>query len=208
MPAQPSFRFDAKSGLFTYAQSGTLTREQVREHFKQLGADKFCIGKELHTTGDPHIHAYVEWEHPFRTRDVRTFDIGEYHPNIRCPRSRIGAIRYVTKEDKTPLDNTGGANPDVYEEALMANSGEEFMRTIRRRRPRDFCLYNDKLRALSEDLWPKPPMSVLNTRKFNTPPELNKWYLENVVRPQRGKIVRGGPSPLPSQASEYILSCL
>lgn len=195
----PAFRFDAKSGLFTYPQSGELTREEILEHFKELGVDKWCIGKELHSSGDPHIHCFVEWENRYRTSDVRTFDVGGHHPNIKCPRSRVNCIRYVTKEDKSPITNMELRNPDVYEEALMANSGEEFMGIIRRRKPRDFCLYHDKLQQLGNDLWPRPTVSVLDTRKFITPTELDRWYWENVVRPQRGKIVRGGPSPLPSK---------
>ena len=59
-----------------------------------------CSARErkLTRTLGLHYHCYLERKLRFQTRDVRRFDIGGHHPNIRVVRQRAGAIEYAAKD--------------------------------------------------------------------------------------------------------------
>lgn len=56
-----SFYFNAKYGLFTYAQCGDLDPFDVVCLFSELGAE-CIIGREEHQDGGTHLHAFAAWE--------------------------------------------------------------------------------------------------------------------------------------------------
>jgi len=57
-----------------------------------------CVGAEKHENGDPHRHAFVQFDKPLRTRNEKYFDYGNYHPNVQGCRSPKASLRYVQKE--------------------------------------------------------------------------------------------------------------
>ena len=56
-----SFYFNAKYGLFTYAQCGDLDPFDVVCLFSEVGAE-CIIGREEHQDGGTHLHAFAAWE--------------------------------------------------------------------------------------------------------------------------------------------------
>ncbi len=54
------------------------------------------------------MHAYVKYAKKVTIKNPRHFDIEHegktYHPNIASAKSAYAAVKYVTKEDKTPLE--------------------------------------------------------------------------------------------------------
>ena len=76
-----TFRFAARYGLLTYAQSGELDPFRVVNHLADLGAE-CIIGREDHADGGVHLHAFFMFERKFESRNVRVFDVDGCHPNI------------------------------------------------------------------------------------------------------------------------------
>lgn len=100
------FRFNAQRAFLTYAQC-PCTPNQVLDYLTnslhgQVVITEHAIGQEQHQDGNFHIHAYLQFDRKFSSRDERVFDIIDngitYHPNIQAPRSAKAVIRYVTKD--------------------------------------------------------------------------------------------------------------
>ncbi len=93
-----TFRFQAKYGLLTYAQSDGLDPLQIVNHLGNLGAE--CIvGRELHDDGGTHYHAFFMFDRKFQSRNPRVFDIDSYHPNILRGRKTPAAMyEYAIKD--------------------------------------------------------------------------------------------------------------
>lgn len=102
------YQINSSKLFLTYPQC-TLTKEDVRDYLQQkFNPSEIIVASELHTNGDPHIHAYLSLKDTFRTRDSRFADLpGGFHGNYQGCRSAKSVIKYCTKED----DYTG--NVDV-----------------------------------------------------------------------------------------------
>jgi len=139
----PSFRFQARYALLTYAQSGDLDPHEIVCHLSGLGGE--CIvGREDHEDGGVHFHAFVDFEHKFRTRDVRAFDVGGRHPNIV---SSWGTPEkgwdYATKDGDIVgggllrPDNTVGKSKGCdWSAILSAETREDFFARLEEHNPR------------------------------------------------------------------------
>lgn len=141
------FAFNAKYGLLTYAQCGDLDPWAVNNHLGDLGAE-CIIGREDHVDGGVHLHAFFMFERVFRTRDVRKFDVGGCHPNIRkgygTPHK---GYDYATKEGDVVaggLARPSGERLDPplskWHDVLLATSREEFFEIIEQVDPRALLL--------------------------------------------------------------------
>jgi len=75
------FKFEAKYGLLTYAQCQNLDPFRVVTHLSEIGAE-CIIGREDHSNGGTHLHAFFMFERKFATRNERIFDVDGFHPNI------------------------------------------------------------------------------------------------------------------------------
>ncbi|UJO02129.1 Rep [Bat associated gemykibivirus 1] len=82
-----SFKFQARYVLLTYAQCGDLDPWVVSDHLSSLGAE-CIIGRENHSDGGIHLHAFVDFGKRFSTRNVQKFDVGGCHPNIEPSKGR------------------------------------------------------------------------------------------------------------------------
>jgi len=93
-----TFRFDAKYGLLTYAQSDGLDPWAVVGMLGDIGAE--CIvGKEDHQGEGNHLHAFFSFDKKFCSRNARIFDVGGFHPNILTGRRTPEAMwDYATKD--------------------------------------------------------------------------------------------------------------
>ena len=110
------FQFNAKSVYLTYPQAELLSKAQVLFQAHQWGDVKsYFIAREQHEDGNHHIHAYLEYLDPVRTRSPNYFDctVGSnvYHPNIQRPRNKFDVLRYLSKEDQDPLTNLESIEP-------------------------------------------------------------------------------------------------
>jgi len=69
---------------------------------------KGLIGQEQHADGNYHLHAYVKYINQINTRKPEFFDIVHedktYHGKYEPAKSAIGSIKYISKEDKEPLE--------------------------------------------------------------------------------------------------------
>lgn len=92
-----TFRFAAKYGLLTYAQSDGLDPWRIVNLLADLGCE--CIvAKELHADGGTHYHAFFMHSDKLCTRNARVFDIDQYHPNIlRGRKTPESMYDYATK---------------------------------------------------------------------------------------------------------------
>jgi len=72
---------NARYVLLTYSQSGDLDPFRVVDHLSTLGGE-CIIARENHKVSGVHLHAFVDFDRKFRSRNVRVFDVDGKHPNI------------------------------------------------------------------------------------------------------------------------------
>jgi len=138
----------------TYAQCD-LPREALLDLLTELitvEIDEYCIAKEAHADGSPHLHAYLKFASNFRSRDCRCFDVAGFHPNIERPRSIKAVIKYVQK-DGDFLVSPGIEdllNKKSYGSILAtATTAEEFFEAIAKNFPRDYVLQYDRIKSFA-----------------------------------------------------------
>lgn len=69
---------------------------------------KGLVGQEQHQDGNLHLHAYVKFADRITTRLPAFFDIEfegkSYHGKYEPAKSAIASIKYISKEDKQPME--------------------------------------------------------------------------------------------------------
>ncbi|AEF58771.1 Rep [Mosquito VEM virus SDBVL G] len=156
----PSFAIkDAKFLLLTYAQvpEDVVTELPLRLlHLCTEHDADVIIGKEQHSDGGIHFHAFLDFRgSKFSTRNERFWDIAGRHPNIaRVGRTPWKAYDYAIKDNDIvggtatrPEEGGGGSGGNKQHEdwtyICEAISEEVFFDRIRERRPgdlvRSFC---------------------------------------------------------------------
>ena len=101
------FKLSQKSVLLTYARTDKTNLKKADLGNYLYGKYKLkvlVVAEEHHKDGNPHLHAWLEWEELFSTRDPREFDYKNHHPNIgkikdAKKNTRENALKYLTKED-------------------------------------------------------------------------------------------------------------
>lgn len=191
----PQFRFDNKRVFLTYSQALNLERDELFNFLRGLiNEPKYIVvARELHGDGGQHFHAVIDFGKRFRSRDVRVFDIGGYHPNISAIST---ANEYTNKVNYTKKDGDF-VELGEYEEAparrhkqqhwadLIDGSSDrnEFMAKAKAVAPRDFILQNDKFEAFAEKYFNAPEEFVSDYVRGDfeyEPPELKTW-VEDVL---------------------------
>lgn len=140
------FQFNAKYGLLTYAQCGTLDPFAIVTRLSELGAE--CIvGREAHEAGGTHLHVFFAFEHEFRTRNERIFDVNGFHPNIvRSRGTPEKGWDYATKDGDIVgggLERPSRGTPDQGENKwafiIQAESREDFWARVEECDPRSLA---------------------------------------------------------------------
>lgn len=189
-----TFRFDAKYGLLTYAQSDGLDPWAVVEMLGNLGAE--CIvGKEDHQGEGSHLHAFFTFDKKFCSRNARIFDVGGFHPNILSGRRTPEAMwDYATKDGDvvagglerpvTPSKKTSSA--DFWTEVFDA---ETEAGTYEAARVADVALYGRyyfQIRAIAQGKSVRDPTNYVHdeTMEFRGPylEELSDWVENHLGR--------------------------
>lgn len=92
------FKFDAHRAFLTYPNT-SFEHDQLHEFLNNLAGVLWArICSETHASGEPHVHAVVQFKGRFQSRNERIFDFQERHPNIQPVRDVRRALEYVTKD--------------------------------------------------------------------------------------------------------------
>lgn len=189
-----NFSFNARYGLFTYAQCGDLDPHDVCCHFTSLQAE-CIIGREHHSDGGTHLHVFADFGRKRRFRRATTFDVSGRHPNIVPSRGTPrGGYDYATKdgdivggglERPSGRDGTESTNKDsAMAELVSIEDSEEFWDAVRRLAPGLLLRNFPSLNAYA--CWRfRPAVKTYETPgsiRFETDsvPELGEWRQNNL----------------------------
>lgn len=214
MPAS-SFSFDGSHVFLTYPQCGSLSKERVRDFLLvDLGVRRFLVASELHSDGQPHIHAYASWEARRRFVGAGCFDVDGHHPNIQKPRSAKAVAEYCGKYDTEALRNFENAelessSRDSGWRSLLRDcpDAKTFLARVEEHYPRDLCLSLERLLQFCEWRWGSDRIGYSGRTRdeFLEPDELREWVRLSLevllypLMPIAPVLSGGGPSPLPSR---------
>ncbi len=106
-PKNSIFNFHQKSVLLTYphVEKYNIAKNELGEYlYDVFNCSVTVVCLEHHKDGSPHLHAWLEWETPFSTRNAHIFDFKNAHPNIgqmfdKGKNKRSNALNYMLKED-------------------------------------------------------------------------------------------------------------
>jgi len=184
------FRFQAKYGLLTYAQCGDLDPWDVVGHLSSLGAE--CIvGRERHSDGGVHLHAFFMFESRYRTSNARVFDVGGCHPNVsRGYSNPADGYDYAIKDGDVVaggLDRPGehhAAKSSHWSQIVEATDEDEFWALVRELDPRALCVSFTSLRAYASHRFApeRAPYRTPDGVSFCTGdyPSLDEWVEANL----------------------------
>jgi len=193
----PSFQFQARYALLTYAQCGDLDPFAVVNHLAGLGAE-CIIGREDHADGGVHLHAFVDFGRKYRTRDQGAFDVEGCHPNVSPSRGTPeDGFDYAIKDGDVvggglTRPSRRGLAPDggVWTEIVNASSESEFWTLCEQLAPRSLVTSFTQLRAYAS--WKFPPIR----EPYETPEgviidttfvaELDGWVRDNIGQGRTG----------------------
>jgi len=185
----PPFQFNSKSAFLTYPQLENITNESVKEDYlvfaNNLKVDKYCIGVEKHQDGGIHLHCFLSWTEAFRSRDAKCFDFVGNHPNIQNPRNRTDVIRYCSKDGDFLSNIQTTSSKRKYGELLTESTSiDEFCKAVETNYPRDYILYNKRIKDFATDRWKGNGTDYQSIHtEWSIPTELNSWvesYLSNI----------------------------
>jgi len=182
-----TFRFQAKYGLLTYAQSDGLCPWKVNDHLSKLGAE-CIIGLENHADGGTHLHAFFMFSRKFQSRNPRIFDVEGHHPNILRGSKTPGQMYdYAVKDGdvvagglERPGDEQVAANSDVFWQAVFdAETRDETFRVARESSVSLLGRYYFQVRAIAEGKTIKNPLDyecdASLAFELGHYPELSDW---------------------------------
>lgn len=119
----PSF-YNGKRFFLTYPTLDKTPHELLA--YLQLKADikSYCIARELHQDGQPHLHACVEFRNVQR-HGVTWLDSFGIHPNKQDPRNWAACLNYVKKDgDYIQGPEEEGVAEPTFEEFLDSCDSE------------------------------------------------------------------------------------
>lgn len=185
-----SFAFNARYGLFTYAQCGSLDPFEVVAHFSSMGAE-CIIGRENHEDGGTHLHAFADFGKKLRTRDAHKFDVGGCHANISPSRGTPEkGYDYAIKDGdvvagglERPASGKRSSD-DTWSTIVAATSAEEFWRLVSELAPRSLVCNFPSLRTYAEWRFRVERAEYLHPASVHLDtgnlPGLSLWAHENI----------------------------
>lgn len=179
----PQFQFNAKSLFATYAQiNDDVTKEFARDFFTALGASKYAIGEERHQDGGRHLHCFIQWPTPYRTRDPRIFDILGCHPNIQNPRDKAAVFEYCCKDGNFLRNFELEAKRKWSEILAEANTKEVFLDAVRSNYARDYVLSYERLEYFTDKHFKKQHLEYLPecVQWSGVPPSIQEWLEQEI----------------------------
>jgi len=101
------FRLAGKSFFLTYPNC-PLERAYAFELLVDKNTDKpqyAKICRELHESGEWHLHVLLMFAKKKDIKNARFWDIGGYHGDYRVPRDTDDVLKYISKDDLTPMEH-------------------------------------------------------------------------------------------------------
>lgn len=106
-----SFRVNARHFSITYPQC-PLEKQTALDLLLlkyPTSSIEYLLAQEKHQDGSLHLHLYLKFERKKNIKDPRAFDLSKdgttYHPNVQACREPANWIKYLQKEDESPLTN-------------------------------------------------------------------------------------------------------
>lgn len=100
------FRLDANRFFITYPRCDTDPKDvqrRVMKHFLTK-IEWALIAKEKHRDGTPHLHVALKLKDRITVRNPRSFDkLAGSHGNVQFMRDEEATVRYLRKEDPSPI---------------------------------------------------------------------------------------------------------
>lgn len=195
------FRFQGKSVALTYPQCPVMKENALEHLLDKFPIDEYFIAREKHEDGEWHLHMYLSFKERVRTRDVRAFDIGIYHPNIQTCKNKGRWLRYMSKEDQDPLTNMN-TKELIWTRILHAASLEKAMTIIKEEKPRDFIMSAERIKQNLREVFDAPVAyeSPYSLQSFRDCEPVREWFESNVLaepKPDRWKVlILVGPTRL------------
>lgn len=187
----PNTQFQFRYVLLTYAQCGGLDPFEIVNHLAQLGAE-CIIGRENHSDGGIHLHAFADFGRKFRTRDQRCFDVGGRHPNIEsCKKTPEKMYDYAIKDGdvvagglERPSGNGVLEASSKWHDIIMATTRDEFFDRVAMLDPRALCVNFSSLRCYADWKYREDPTpyATPSNIQFDVSgfPELDDWVRGNL----------------------------
>lgn len=186
------FRFSAKHVLLTYSQCGELDPHSVVCHLADLGAE-CIIGRETHSDGGLHLHAFAMFGRKFSSRNERIFDVGGRHPNIQnITVTPEKAYDYAIKDGEVvggglerPSRAVVSNSSEKWAAIVAAETRDDFFRLAGELDPKALCCSFTSLRTYADWRYREDaePYSTPGGISFDTDgiPELDDWVSCNLV---------------------------
>lgn len=191
----PQFFINARYWFLTYSQceeDPETVRDFLYHDVSPQAPPKYVlVSRELHQSGDLHLHAFIDWGSPKRTRNARYCDLATgHHPRIESPRNRAAALTYTKKDgdycwageepnfDKAEVqEDERDAKFDEY--IADAGSANEFLSNVRAGSAYTYATSYPSLKRMAQDHWDIPiEEDPVEQRPFVLPDEITTWLDE------------------------------
>nr|UZC49254.1 C1:C2 [Paper mulberry leaf curling associated virus 2] len=204
---QTAFRFKAKNIFLTYPNC-TLHKNDVSTQLKVIlhhhNITYILVCQETHASGEPHVHAMIQLDKQFETRNCRFFDIYlgpthpeqgptvRYHPNIEPLHSPAASQKYLKKSGNFYEDGTfnnkkrsPSKNPNAIWKDILDTSTtvQDFLEKVKEQRPQDFVLRWPAISSFANDHYKRvvEPFFPAFTEFNNLPPHIQEWANDNIL---------------------------
>lgn len=170
------FRLNTTKVFLTYPQCTTSKEEALQLLQLNHPIEEYCIAQETHEDGGKHLHILLKFSRKVNYKEENCLDIQQFHPNIQRPRSEKHVHKYCHKEDKEPLCTITQPG-QLWKEALQETTEEGFFNVLREGAPRDFILFQDRIKSFAVHKFTTETTYVPKWTDFNLPAELKEYTL-------------------------------
>lgn len=169
-----SFRLNAQTFFLTYPQCPLSKEVLLYELQQKVDIKDYVICRELHETGEPHLHAYIKTTRKYNFKKQDCFDVLSIHGNYQACRSPAAVMKYVEK-DGDYITNITIKTKGEWSKAMeiARQDAPEALSYIQDHYPRDYFLHSDAITRTVTVLSAKP--TIPKYENFKMPDELKFW---------------------------------
>ncbi|KAI9430302.1 hypothetical protein H4582DRAFT_1824401 [Lactarius indigo] len=220
---QPQARIRGAGFFLTYSQVGDANIDLVEEQVVNPRLEKlkaWAAVEETHQDEGRHWHVFIHFKSSLQIRghtlfDIKTLDGRTLHPNIkpsRCSKVDLRRIWEYLNKTGNPLKGTWTMDmcvliflllksppekKNAYRDALLCDTREAFLDTIKQGDARSYVIYHDKILSFADKNFApvqeeyEPPFINFT----DIPEEVTNWLSEEFPKRDRPKsLVLWGPS--------------
>ncbi|ADN93260.1 replication associated protein [Digitaria didactyla striate mosaic virus] len=171
---------------------------------KRYNIQYMYIAQELHQDGEPHLHAFLQFDKVFRTTSAKYFDFFEFHPNIQAARNPEKTLEYCQKNPADFYEDGVFVKPkasrkrklasftrDKKMKQIMANatSRDEYLSMIRKAFPFDWAIRLQQFEYSAKALFPEAPIQYqpqFVSNDMSDHPVIGEWLDTEFFTQERG----------------------